>query len=143
MDSFVINYWAIVVSTIISVVLGFLWYGPIFGKTWMALSGINKDDCNGNEKKKDMWKSTIFMIVGSLITSYVLLHSLVYGSAYTHVYGIKAGLMVGFWNWLGFIAPVTIGVVLWERKSWKLWFLNAGYYLANLLIIGMVLSVWM
>lgn len=50
--------------------------------------------------------------------------------------------MAGFWNWLGFVAPVTLGAVLWEGKHWKLWFLNNGYYLVTLLLMGAVLALW-
>jgi hypothetical protein len=73
----------------------------------------------------------------------VLAHSLVYASAYMKVTGVSAGLMAGFWNWLGFIAPVTLGVVLWEGKSWKLWFLQGGHYLVSLLVMGVILALWM
>ena len=33
------NWIAIVVATAAAMVIGFLWYGPVFGKAWMALSG--------------------------------------------------------------------------------------------------------
>jgi hypothetical protein len=56
--------------------------------------------------------------------------------------GMPAGLMCGFWNWLGFIAPVTLGTVLWEGKPWKLWALTNGYYLFSLLIMGVILAFW-
>ena len=33
------NWIAIIVATAAAMVIGFLWYGPVFGKAWMALSG--------------------------------------------------------------------------------------------------------
>ena len=33
------------------------------------------------------------------------------------------------------------GVVIWEGKPWKLWFINAGFYLVSLLAMGTVLAV--
>jgi hypothetical protein len=51
--------------------------------------------------------------------------------------------MSGFFNWIGFIAPVTLGTVLWGGKSWKLWLIDNGFYLIDLLIMGMILAVWM
>jgi hypothetical protein len=47
----------------------------------------------------------------------VLAHALVFVAAYFKMSGIHAGVMPGFWNWLGFIAPVTLGAVLREGKS--------------------------
>ena len=38
------NWVAIVVATAAAMVIGFLWYGPVFGKTWMALSGRGMGD---------------------------------------------------------------------------------------------------
>src|SRR5216117_550063 len=33
------NWVAIIVATVAAMVIGFLWYGPVFGKSWMTLSG--------------------------------------------------------------------------------------------------------
>jgi len=78
-----------------------------------------------------------------LIMAYVLVHSLIFAQSYLQISGVSAGLMAGFWSWLGFVAPVTTGMVLWEGKSWKLWILTSGYYLVALLVMGLLLSYWM
>jgi hypothetical protein len=74
--------------------------------------------------------------------AYVLSHSIVFANFYLGTSGIYGGLMAGFWNWLGFVAPVTLGSVLWEGKSWKLWCFNNSYYLVMLLVMGVILSLW-
>lgn len=135
-----INYLAVVVAAAVSIVLGFLWYGPLFGKKWMALAGITPPQTG--EEKKGMTRSYLLMTLGSLVMSYVLAHAVVFGNGYLMTSGASAGASAGFWNWLGFIAPVTLSVVLWEGKSWKLWFLNNGYYLISLVLMGVILSVW-
>ena len=134
-----VNYFALLAAIVANMVLGFLWYGPLFGKTWMRLSGMNPESA----KPAGMGKTYALMTLGTIIMTFVLLHSLVFASTYTHTTGISAGLMVGFWSWLGFIAPVTLGSVLWEQKSWKLWVLNNAYYLVVLMIMGIILAVWM
>ncbi|MEK7103137.1 MAG: DUF1761 domain-containing protein [Patescibacteria group bacterium] len=136
-----INYVAVLVAGIISMVLGYLWYGPLFGKKWMALMGLSKEKMAG-KKSKDMTNQYGLMFVGSLIMAYAFAHSIIFASSYLQATGVSAGLMGGFWTWLGFIAPVTLGSVLWEGKSWKLWMLNNAYYLVLLLINGAMLSVW-
>jgi hypothetical protein len=136
-----INYLAVIISAIASMIIGALWYGPIFGKQWIALQGWSPQEMEAN-KAKGMTKSYILMFVGSLVMAYVLSHSLVFAADYLGVYGASAGLMAGFWSWLGFIAPVTLSVVLWDGKPWKLWFLNNGYQLFNLLAMGMILALW-
>jgi hypothetical protein len=135
-----INFLAVLVCAIASMALGFLWYGPLFGKHWMEWSGKTKKDMEA--AKSGMIKSYVIMFIGSLVMAFVLAHALVFASTYLKMSGIEAGLMAGFWNWLGFVAPVTIGMVLWDGKPWKLWILTNGFQLIQLMIFGVILSLW-
>ncbi len=137
-----INFLAVLVSAVASMALGALWYGPLFGKKWAALMGWSNDQMQ-MKMKSGMGKSYSLMFVGSLVMAYVLANAIVFASEYLVVYGVMAGLMSGFVNWLGFVAPVTLEGVLWEGKSWKLWCLNNGYNLTSLLLMGVILAVWM
>lgn len=142
MPSVDINYLAVLVAAIASMAIGSFWYSTKgFGKQWMALSGMTAGKIDA-AKAQGMGKMYAIAFVGSLLMSYVLAHALVFASAYMNVSGGSAGLAVGFWNWLGFIAPVTLGSVLWEGKPWKLWMLNNAYYLVTLLMMGVLLAVW-
>ena len=136
-----VNYLAVLGAAIASMVIGALWYGPLFGKAWVNLAGMTEAQMNA-AKQKGMGKSYAIMFAGSFLMAYVLLHALVFASAYLGAYGAVSGLIAGFWNWLGFVAPVTLGAVLWECKPWKLWLINNGYYLVVLLVMGMILAVW-
>ena len=137
-----VNYWAVIVATIASMVMGFVWYGPLFGKAWIKEMGWT-EEAMAAAKAKGMAKQYALMALGSLVMSFVLAHAVVFASSYMQVTGLSAGLQAGFWNWLGFIVPVTLSSVLWEGKSWKLWFLNIGYYLVALLVMGSILAIWM
>lgn len=132
-----INYLAVVAAAVASFVLGFLWYGPIFGKQWMVLSGINPD-----KPQKGMMKMMVMSFIGSFLMSYAFAHSLVFANTYLNASGIFAALMGAFWTWLGFIAPVTLSSVLWEGKPWKLWILNNAFYLVSLSVMGTILVFW-
>jgi hypothetical protein len=134
-----VNYLAILACGIVAMIVGFLWYGPIFGKSWARMMGINMDQ---KPPQSAMIKSYGIMFIGSLLMAFVLSHALIFASTYLHESGVSAGLQTGFWNWLGFIAPVTIGAVLWEKKPWTLWFITSGYYLVLLLIMGVILALW-
>lgn len=136
-----INYLAVVVAAISAMVWGFLWYGPLFGKMWSKEMGWS-EEAMAEAKKKGMAMQYAIQVIGALLMAFVLSHALVFASAYLHESGLSAGLQTGFWNWLGFIVPISLGVVLWEGKSWKLWFLNAGYYLVVLLTMGVILAYW-
>ena len=136
-----INYVAVLVAAVSSIVLGFIWYGPLFGKKWMELSGMTQERIEA-AKAGGMGKNYAITFAGALVMSYVLAHSLVFASTYLNVSGVSAGLMAGFWSWLGFIAPVTLGTVLWDGKPWVLWILNNAYQLLLLLLMGVILALW-
>ena len=133
----VINFVAVVAAAVASIVLGFLWYGPLFGKQWIALMNFDKKKMS-EMKNKGMGKTYAIMIIGTLVTSYVLAHFVDYLDATT----VAGALTAAFWIWLGFVATVILGGVLWEGKPWKLYFLNAAYYLVNLAVMAVILAVW-
>lgn len=54
---------------------------------------------------------------------------------------IGAGISVGFWAWLGFVATVTLASVLYERRPMSLYILNNGYQLVSLAIMGAILAI--
>jgi hypothetical protein len=119
-----INYMAVIGAAISNMVLGFLWYGPLFGKQWMHLMGFTHESMD------------------AFLMAYVFAHAYLFGSTYLNTYGVASGMMAAFWNWLGFIAPVTVGSVIWDGKPWKLWCINAGYYLVALLLMGVIMGIW-
>jgi hypothetical protein len=135
-----INYWAVVVAAVASMAVGFVWYGFLFRKSWMELMGYTVESME--QMKMSATKAYILQFVASLVMAYVLAHSLIFASAYTGTAGAAAGMTAGFWSWLGFVAPITLGVVLWENKPWKLWFINASNYLVALIVMGMILALW-
>ena len=79
--------------------------------------------------------SVVVVFVGSLVMSFVLLHSIVFGNAFLTMGGISGGLMGGFFSWLGFIAPVTVTNLIYEKRPWKLWLLDNAFWLVSLLVM--------
>lgn len=143
-----INIWAVLGAAIIANVIGFLWYGPVFGKYWIGLLGLdNSREGMATLKAKakaegGMAKSYALMFVGSLVMSYVLSAVVFFTYLFFLGWGVLAGPAVGFLAWLGFVAPVTLSSVLWEGKSWRLWVLNNGYYLVTFMVMGLTFMVW-
>lgn len=137
-----INYLAVVVAAVANMVIGMMWYGPIFGKPWVKLAGITSEKI-AEAKKKGMAKEYVLAFVGALLMSYVLSHVIIFGMSYMNVSGISAGFSSAFWVWLGFFVPVTMSAVLWDGKPWKLWLINSSYYLVTLLVMGAILASWM
>jgi len=128
---------AIVAAAVVNMVLGFAWYGPLFGKPWMKMMKITKEDME-KAKKEGMAKSYAIATVGSLVMAYVFAHFISVGGAMT----MSAGATIGFWLWLGFIATTTLSGMLWEKKPLNLYLLNNGYYLVLLVVNGALLASW-
>jgi len=141
MEAIPINYLPVFIAAIANMGLGFLWYGPLFGKEWRQIMGFTKDGMRSMTMTP--LKASIGGFIGALLMAIVLAHVLVFASSYINISGLPAGLAAGFWLWLGFVAPVTMGVVLWEGKPWKLWFINSGYYFVALLVMGAIISIWL
>jgi len=131
-----INLAAVVGAAVASMVVGFVWYGPLFGKKWMKLSGVSMKDIES--KKAGMPKTYAMAFVAALVTAYVLALFVDYTEAKT----IMGGAVTGFWLWLGFIATTELGSVLWEGKPKQLYLLNAAHGLVALLVMGAILAVW-
>jgi Protein of unknown function (DUF1761) len=131
-----VNGWAVLAAAAFTVVLGFLWYGPLFGKTWMRLAGVSPETMKPGVLDLAVW------IGGALLMAFGLAHVWVAASAYTHTQGITSGLQAGFWTWLTFVVPVTAGIVVSERKPRALWPIGAGYYLVALCGMGVILALW-
>ena len=47
-------------------------------------------------------------------------------------------LQAGVFTWLGFFLPTLLHGVAWEKRSWKLFCFNAGYYLTLLLVVSFI-----
>ena len=132
-----ISLLAVFVSGIAAMIIGMLWFGPLFGKKWMALSGVNQKDMEKAKKEGgSMGIAYLLQFIAALLTAYVL-------AMFVGFVGAKdaaGGAMVGFWVWLGFVATTNLGSILWERKSVALYLLKNGHVLVNFLVMGIILA---
>ena len=128
------NFLAVVVAALANYAIAFVWYGVIFKNQWMQLTGVTE--------MKPTAKNVMIMLAGSLVMSFVLVHAVIFGNFYLKTGGVSGGLMCGFFNWLVFIAPVTISSVVYENRKWKLWIMDNAFWLLSLLVMGAILSSW-
>ena len=61
-----VNYLVILVSAIISFIIGALWYSLLFGKSWTKLMGFSAKDIE-KTKKKSMAKTYFIGFIAQLI----------------------------------------------------------------------------
>ncbi|OLC41262.1 MAG: hypothetical protein AUH75_06600 [Gemmatimonadetes bacterium 13_1_40CM_4_65_7] len=128
------NWVAIVIAAIAQFIIGWIWYGPLFGKTWMSMMGMSQQSMS----REGMRKTMTLTFIGSLVTAAVLSMLVGWMGAKT----LSAGIAAGFWAWLGFVATVTLGGVLFAKMSWNLYILNNAYQLVSLAVMGAILAKW-
>ncbi len=129
------NLIAVIVSAIVSMVIGGVWYGPLFGKQFQAASGMDQwpAEKKAAEKAK-MGKLYAMQAVASLVMFYVL-------AMFVDQTGSVGGLTVAFWAWLGFVVPTQLGSAIWGG-SMKLFWIGAGNMLVTLLAAGAIIGAW-
>ncbi len=131
-----VNYLAVLLAGISAMVVGGLWYSPtMFAKPWAKAAGLKMSDM----QSANMKLAYPLMFVGALIEAYVLKHFL----TYAHAMSLSDGLTGSFWIWLGFIVPLSLSGVLFEKKAWNWYFITVGYQLVTLLVMAAILVTWM
>lgn len=116
------------------VVIAAVWYSPLlFVKSTVKLSGISEA-----KMRQGMAKSIVIDAIGCFLTSFVLVHAIYYAGAQA----LPMALGCGFVNWLGFVAVSQMGMVLFEKRSFKLFAIHAGFWLVSLLVMSAILTTW-
>lgn len=137
-----INIVAILVAVVANFFLGFIWYTPLFGKVWGKEMGYAPDM---KVETSVFVRGLIFMVIGNFLFAWVFSHNI---AAWDFVPGISEmskaqnALMAAVFTWIGFYVPGSLGATVWEKHSWKLFFINTGYNLASLLVVAFILTYW-
>ena len=127
-----VNIIGVVLATLGFMAVGFIWYGPLFGKRWMALHGYSEADFKDVNMGLTMGKG----VANALLTSIVL--ALVLGWLGTA--GLLASLKTAFVLWLGFSATTSFLPYIWERQKPELTAIHLGNQLFGYLAAATALS---
>lgn len=134
-----VNYIAVLLAGVASMVVGFVWYSPLlFAKRWMKLQGHTEASMKAAQKQMGMMYGLSFVL--ALVTAYVLYHVMALSENFFHYPMLQTGLTTAFWSWLGFVAPVQATDVIFGNKKWELFGINTGYQLVSLLVMAVVLA---
>lgn len=135
-----VNFVAVLLSGVASMILGFMWYGPmLFGVAWMKERGLTKASLS--KAQKEMGKLYGLSFVVSLVTAFVLSHVMSLSNSFYGYPMLTTGIMTALWMWVGFMMPVQLTGTIFGNKNWKLLAIDTGYQLASLLSMALVLSL--
>ena len=140
-----VNLLAVLVAGIVPMIIGALWYGPIFGKRWMALMETTPEEI---QEGFNPLKTYGVSFVLALVTAYVLAQlvaevapagaSPMGGSGGSAMVGVHVALMA----LIAFVLPVAHQSVTFEKRKAGLAWLNVGYNGVALIGQAVVLAMW-
>ena len=93
MKQLTINHLAVLACVVLLTVLGFLWYGPLFGEKWMALVCLDMAAVEANPPGAGIW---ITNIVATVVPVYALAWLCRGLNVETAIKGAVTGLLVAF-----------------------------------------------
>lgn len=124
-----INWIAVVVAIVLVQVLGFLWYGPVFGQMWHSLDP-GAPASGGMDAK----------MVGGIAASAVMIIGVAWLFGRLGVTGLMDGVRTALILWLVFPAMGMAMMYFYEGRSLNLSAFNAAYDLVAYLLIGATLG---
>jgi surface polysaccharide O-acyltransferase-like enzyme len=128
------NYAAVIVSAIVYFLLGYLWFGVLFNKPWMALEHFTEGQLQG------MNPVPLYVIsfLLNLLIAFVLAQICIWRNANTAARGASMGVLM----WIGFVGPVTYATYMYELRPKELFAINEFYPLVGFCLMGAILGAW-
>ncbi len=127
------NIWAVLFAALSTFLIGGLWYSPaLFGKAWMRENGFTEESLKGGNMAKIFGLAFLLAIVAAVNLAMFI------GPENKPVMGALWGFLAGF----GWVATFVGTHYLFERRSFKLFLVNAGYSIVALTLMGAILAAW-
>ena len=157
-----VNFLALLVAALTTLVVGFIWYHPkVFGTVWMRETNQTEESMKGSNMIKIFAMSIFYAFLISFILQGIVIHQfgamgLVGGdptlakpsyAAFMADYGtayrtFKHGMLHGFFTGLFVALPIIGTNALFERKTWKYTLINGGFWIVSLTIMGGIICGW-
>jgi hypothetical protein len=128
-----LNYLAVGASALSTFLIGGLWYSPaVFGKAWMRENGFKEEDMKNSNMVKIFGLAFLAALVAAINLAMFL------GKDVT----VSTGAMYGFLTGFGWVAMFVGTHYLFERRSFTLFLINAGYSVVALTVMGVIIGAW-
>lgn len=132
-----INYWAVIVATLSTMVVGTIWYTPkVFGNRWMKLAKVTPGS----------GASAVVPILVTLVVSFISAWVLAGATTIAfHFYGgsyLVAALVTGILLWAGFTAARFITHDAFEGRPSALTVMNISHDLVTVVVMALIIGVW-
>ena len=133
MPDVTIDWVGVIVATVAAMMVGGLWYGPLFGNSWMGYIGKTRE-----QLQSQGGIGYLFALLGAFTTAIVM----TYVTQWARVEGFGEGTLVGIVMWAGFaLSTIVIGAVF-EGRPWGLIMINTGNSLLTFILVGGIVSAF-
>ncbi len=133
-----INYIAVLLATLSSMVVGSIWYTPkVFGNRWMKLSGVTPSG-----DAKDAIAPIVVTLIVSFITAWVLAGAAFIAYAFYGGSFLVNALVTAVILWAGFTAARFITHDAFDKRPAALTVLNIAHELVTVLVMALIIGVW-
>jgi hypothetical protein len=133
MDFSTINWLAVAVAAVSAFAVGGIWYAPpVFGNSWMAENKLTAEELAGGSKPKIFGVTFLFSALMAVNLALFLADS-----ETDMTWGATAGFLAGVFTF----SAIAIHS-LFELKSWHLIFINGGYSVVSLTLMGIIIGAW-
>ncbi len=126
-------YWWLAV--VLQFVLGFLWYGPLFGEAWMGMVGLDMATIEADPAGAEEW---ITNIVTAVVSMYVLAWLFTRINVTSLVQGLLIGLLIGF----SFVLLSIMTSGMFAKDPYGLAWITGGFTTVGLAVGGAILGAW-
>ena len=127
-----LNWLAILVATVAAFVLGWLWYGPLFGQAWLKAIGKTADEI---EPSPQPFIITFFTTLLTCIVLAALMSSL-------DMMNPAGGMALGAMTGIAFVAASQASDSAFCGWGMPLFLILSGYRVVFNILMGAILGVW-
>lgn len=127
-----IPWLGVVVGVVASQIIGFLWYGPLFGKPWRAGMGMSDADM---QDTSGLGQLVVMGIIWSIVSSIALAGLL----SMTDAPDLMAGIWVGFLASLVVTAYILITAGYEKRNKTVAW-IGVANQMVTSVVVGAILG---
>ncbi|MDX2246726.1 MAG: DUF1761 domain-containing protein [Bacteroidia bacterium] len=135
MGQLTINHLAVWAGIVFLTILGFVWYGPLFGDQWMAMVGLDMATVEANPPGAGVWISNM---IATIIPMYVLAWLFVKLEIESALYGAGIGLLIAF----SFVFLSDMTGDMFAGNPYGLSWITGGFSMVGLAVGGAILGGW-
>ncbi len=164
------DFLPLLVASLIPTIIGFIWYGPLFGKTWMSITGMTEEKMKSANMPLLFGLSFLLALILAVVINVLCVHDNMVEGALFYItngtmepiagseaaswlayyketlapdnYTFSHGAFHGGMFGLMMFLPVIGNMALYEQKGWKYVAINVVYWVICATLMGGLLAAW-